>query len=151
MRLSGFSPGAASDTMSDIASNLQFISQYLEKLSVKNIHDNNIFNSTFEKSALKIYNNRKYRAKIFGNENIFGEPAWDILLDLFVAQERKKRISVSSACIGANVPITTAHRWLNLLEAEGFLIREYDDQDARRCYIKISAKTCAMMRSYLSM
>lgn len=151
MLLSERRSAKVSDRMSDIASSLQSISQYLENLSVKHIHEDAIFDSSFEKRALKIYNNRKYRAKIFDNESIFGEPAWDILLDLFVAEERNKKISVSSACIGANVPITTAHRWLNLLEAEGFLIREYDDQDARRCYIKISAKTCAMMRSYLSM
>lgn len=42
--------------------------------------------------------------------NLFADPAWDILLDLTAARIEQKRVSVSSLCIAAAVPSTTALR-----------------------------------------
>ena len=41
------------------------------------------------------------------NDELFGEPAWDILLDLYIANVENKPVSVSSACIGSAAPPTT--------------------------------------------
>ena len=40
--------------------------------------------------ARKIYEDRRSRPSIFGNEELFGEPAWDILLDLYIAHVEGK-------------------------------------------------------------
>ena len=36
--------------------------------------------------ARAIYRGRRLRAQILGDDGLFGEPAWDLLLDLFIAE-----------------------------------------------------------------
>lgn len=100
--------------------------------------------------AERTYRNRRRRAEIFADDTLFGEPAWDILLDLFVAAEKGKRVAVSSACIGAGVPNTTALRWLNVLETRGLVEREDDNRDARRSFVRLTTRGHTLMREYFS-
>ena len=46
---------------------------------------------------------------------LFEDPAWDILLDLYAAKVEGGIIYVSSACIAASVPPTTALRMISRL------------------------------------
>lgn len=89
--------------------------------------------------ARKIYALRRKRAAIFGCADIFGEPAWDILLDLYIAEAEGKDVSVSSACIGSAAPPTTGLRWLGVLADEGLVVRENDPGDHRRVLVKLTA------------
>lgn len=100
--------------------------------------------------ARQTYVDRRRRTKIFGTEDLFGEPAWDILLDLFIAAKERRRVSVTSACIGSAVPSTTALRWITILEKQALLIREADPGDARRVYVKLSARGYAGMLEYFA-
>jgi hypothetical protein len=100
--------------------------------------------------ARQSYDDRRRRTKIFGSADLFGEPAWDILLDLFVAAKERRRVSVTSACIGSAVPSTTALRWITILEKQDFLVREADPGDARRVYVKLSAHGYAAMLEYFA-
>lgn len=100
--------------------------------------------------ALKAYRDRRRRAEVFGDDTLFGEPAWDILLDLFAAGERGKRVAVTSACIGSGVPSTTALRWLNVLEARGLVEREEDLSDARRSFVRLTGKAKVLMAEYFA-
>jgi DNA-binding MarR family transcriptional regulator len=88
--------------------------------------------------ARAIYAMRRKRGRALGDEGLFGEPAWDILLDLYIAESEGTRLPVTSACIGAAVPTTTALRWLNILETRGLIARKEDPCDARRTYVRIS-------------
>ena len=93
---------------------------------------------------------RRAREKIFGNE-LFADPAWDILLVSFVAQLRHEKISISGLCALAAVPATTALRWIVKLEQDGLLTREDDLMDHRRAWIRITAAgTAAMLRFFSS-
>lgn len=94
------------------------------------------------------YRRRRNRTLFFEDESLFGEPAWDILLDLFIAGLQRKRLPVTSACIGAAVPTTTALRWLALLEERGQVIREPDPTDARRAHVRLSPEAWAKMEQY---
>jgi len=94
--------------------------------------------------ARRTYRNRRSRNALFADEALFGEPAWDLLLDLFIAAKERKRVPVTSACIGAAVPTTTALRWLAVLEERGLVLREADPCDARRSAIS-SAPLWAML------
>jgi len=76
--------------------------------------------------ARRTYRNRRSRNALFADEALFGEPAWDLLLDLFIAAKERKRVPVTSACIGAAVPTTTALRWLAVLEERGLVLRVAD-------------------------
>jgi hypothetical protein len=100
--------------------------------------------------ARQSYDDRRRRSKIFRIEALFGEPAWDILLDLFIAAKERRRVSVTSACIGSAVPSTTALRWIAILEKHDFLLREADPGDARRVYVKLSARGYAAMLEYFA-
>ncbi|MCD2323374.1 winged helix DNA-binding protein [Sphingomonas sp. IC-56] len=90
---------------------------------------------------------RRMRAQFFGPE-LFADPAWDMLLDLFAAGIERRRVSVSSLCIAAAVPPTTALRWIGTLNEAGLFERQADPSDRRRAYIGLSAKAVEGMKSY---
>lgn len=81
--------------------------------------------------------------------DLFADPAWDMLLDLMAARLGGERVSVSSLCIAAAVPPTTALRWIRLLTDRGILIREADPADGRRIFIGLSDDAAeAILRWY---
>jgi hypothetical protein len=81
---------------------------------------------------------RRNRERLLGPE-LFADPAWDMLLDLYAAHLRATRPSVSSLCIAATVPATTALRWLNILEKKALVVREPDSDDGRRYLLSLSS------------
>jgi DNA-binding MarR family transcriptional regulator len=90
---------------------------------------------------------RRLRDQYFESE-LFADPAWDMLLDLYAARLEKQRVAVSSLCIAAAVPATTALRWIKTLTDLGLLVRAADPQDGRRVYIELSANAAARMESF---
>ena len=98
--------------------------------------------------ARRFYAERRRRAKLFP-DNLFGEPAWDILLDLFAAQAENKDISVTSACIAAQVPTTTGLRHIQNLEAAQLIERHSDPRDHRRVFVRLRPEAFERMRQYL--
>ncbi|WP_181443433.1 MarR family winged helix-turn-helix transcriptional regulator [Porphyrobacter sp. YT40] len=98
--------------------------------------------------ARKAYALRRKRGAIFGNPDLFGEPAWDILLDLFIARAEGKSVSVSSACIGSAAPATTGLRWLGVLADEGLILREPDPEDNRRVMVRLTTAGCTAMERF---
>lgn len=98
--------------------------------------------------ARKAYALRRKRAALFGNPDLFGEPAWDILLDLFIAHGEGKSVSVSSACIGSASPPTTGLRWLGVLADEGLVVRENDPEDNRRVMVRLTRGGLAAMERF---
>lgn len=73
--------------------------------------------------------------------DLFADPAWDMLLDLAASRLEGIRVSVSSLCIAANVPTTTALRWIKLLVDRGLVRRTTDPADARRSFIDLTPET----------
>jgi hypothetical protein len=98
--------------------------------------------------ARQAYALRRKRAAIFGNPELFGEPAWDILLDLYIAHAEAKPVSVSSACIGSAAPPTTGLRWLGVLADEGLVVRENDPEDHRRVLVRLTRKGITAMERF---
>ncbi|MGV3511249.1 MAG: hypothetical protein ACO1OX_04505 [Novosphingobium sp.] len=64
-------------------------------------------------------------------QDLFGEPAWDILLELFIMRMQGQSARVKTACIASGVPATTALRWINLLERKGLVSSYADTVDHR--------------------
>ena len=100
--------------------------------------------------AREAYHIRRRRTDIFGNAELFGEPAWDILLDLYIAYVENKPVSVSSACIGSAAPPTTGLRWLGILSENGFVLREHDPQDQRRVLVRLTERGLTAMDDYFA-
>lgn len=94
--------------------------------------------------AREVYLGRRRRERFLAAD-LFGEPTWDILLDLFIAAGEGRRVPTTSACIGANVPPTTALRWLRILESRGLVEREDDGRDGRRTFVCLTPRGAAAM------
>lgn len=80
----------------------------------------------------------------------FADPEWDILLDLYAEGACGRAVSLSSLCIAAAVPNTTAARAVNAMVAEGILTKSRDPDDARRVIVDLSEATREKMRSWLT-
>lgn len=63
---------------------------------------------------------------------IFGEPAWEMLLDLLVSADEGRSVPLNSACIASGAPTTTAMRWVGLLQSAGLVEQRPDPSDRRR-------------------
>jgi hypothetical protein len=96
-----------------------------------------------------VHKARRVRAQYFAEE-LFADPAWDMFLDLFEARLTGRQVSVSSLCIAAAVPATTALRWIKGLTDQGLFVRIADPQDGRRVFIALSDDTAARLHDYLS-
>lgn len=96
----------------------------------------------------EILKSRRRRDSVFGAE-LFGEPAWDIMLSLFLAEKQQIRVSVSDACRASASPQTTGLRWIKLLEVEGWLERKCDVLDGRRMWLTLTYRARSVMRDYL--
>lgn len=94
------------------------------------------------------YRARGSRNELF-DEELFGEPAWDMLLDLFVQTVEGRKTSVTSLCIASRVPSTTALRYINELEKRGMIVREKSQFDQRTSYLRLSNETFLKLGTYL--
>jgi DNA-binding MarR family transcriptional regulator len=86
--------------------------------------------------ARALQRERRQRDTVFALP-LFREPAWDILLDLFTSASEGKRVTISSACVAAAVPPTTALRHLGKLEALGLITRRRE-KNLRIVYLELS-------------
>lgn len=96
-----------------------------------------------------ILRSRRRRDTMFGDD-LFGEPAWDLLLELYAADIRQYKMSISAACSASAVPQSTALRWIAKLENDGWVKRESDPLDGRRYWLFLTPKGVSTMRSYLA-
>jgi hypothetical protein len=78
-----------------------------------------------------------------------GEPGWDMLLDLYLGELVGRKTSVTSACIASRVPPTTALRHVNTLCDAGRIERDRDENDARRCWLRLAPQVRDEIDQYL--
>jgi hypothetical protein len=71
-------------------------------------------------------------------DSLFADPAWEILLDLFIQHFEGRSVMVTDACFAAKVPPTTALRWLDRLHRSGLIERHVDAHDARRVQVSLT-------------
>lgn len=89
------------------------------------------------KAVRRILRQRRMREQYFPAD-LFADPAWDMLLDLYAARLERQPVSVSSLCIAAAVPATTALRWIKTMTDAGLFLREDDPHDGRRIFIALA-------------
>src|SRR5207302_5747421 len=92
---------------------------------------------------------RRLRSRYFPEE-LFADPAWDMLLDLLQAEISHLRTPVSSLCIAAAVPATTALRWLKTLDQQGLFVRRADPHAGRREFVELAPETSRELRRYFA-
>lgn len=90
---------------------------------------------------------RRLRSRFFDPE-LFADPAWDMLLDLLQAEIAQHRVPVSSLCIAAAVPATTALRWIKAMTDAGLFERRADPHDGRRIFVELAPAASDALRRY---
>ena len=90
---------------------------------------------------------RRLRARYF-DEELFADPAWDMLLDLLQAEIAQHRVPVSSLCIAASVPATTALRWIKSMTDADLFKRRADPHNGRRVFVELAPKASEALRRY---
>ena len=92
---------------------------------------------------------RRLRERLLPAE-LFADPAWDMLLDLYASEFERQRVSISSACIAAAVPATTALRWLARLEELALIERQDDPHDSRRSFVRLTTNARECIEQWIS-
>jgi DNA-binding MarR family transcriptional regulator len=84
------------------------------------------------------------------DRNLFGEPAWDILLALYVIDGEQRRLNTGQVAALASQPLTTVLRWLDYLAGQDLIRRQASPFDHRVVHIELSDKGRAAMDEYLT-
>jgi len=92
---------------------------------------------------------RRTREIMLGTD-LFADPAWDMLLESYAADLTDTSLSVTSLCLGAAVPATTALRWLQKLEQQGWVGRRSDPLDGRRIWVEMTTQGSSRMSKYFN-
>lgn len=93
--------------------------------------------------------NRALRSSFF-DPDLLCDPAWDMLLDLFLQQSEQRRVCVSSLCIASCAPPSTALRWIGVLENADLVERSRDPADGRRVFVRLTSVGYAKIAGYLA-
>ncbi|KMS51127.1 histidine kinase [Novosphingobium barchaimii LL02] len=93
---------------------------------------------------------RETKRRAIGGGELFGDPAWAMMLDLLLAKIEKRQVSVSSACIASGAPMSTALRLVRRLVDEEVLCRLPDEHDRRRHFLAINPKCEKPLVDYLT-
>nr|NUR38391.1 hypothetical protein [Sphingomonas sp.] len=90
---------------------------------------------------------RRARAEVFGGD-LFADPAWDILLQLYAASLGGRALRLSD--LAAATPRSTVARWIALLEERALIACELDGFNAGELRIELApvgeAKMSALFR-----
>ena len=101
------------------------------------------------KKAADLIEITRRRSRLVSAANLFADPAWFILLDLFVRQHAGLQTSVSSACHASFSPVTTALRHIAILTDRNIIQRQYDSTDQRRVFLELTEETTAEIQRVL--
>jgi DNA-binding MarR family transcriptional regulator len=101
-----------------------------------------------EQRARRLLENRRKRIAIFGAQ-MFAEPAWDMLLLLFLSG-RGRRQTQSSLCELSGASRSTAMRWIEFLAGRGLVRREDHPTDKRHNFVSLTEKGRHLLDLYLS-
>lgn len=84
------------------------------------------------------------------DQSLFSDPAWDMLLELTEADLKRQEVPVSALCMAANVPPTTALRWIRTMCERGIFRRRPDARDGRRVFLELEPDSRAAMHAYFA-
>ena len=99
--------------------------------------------------ARAILEDRRRRGRIF-NAGMFGEPAWELLLNLYVMDKDGPRLTIGRLIDSAKCAQTTALRWLQYLQDQGLIVRQEHPGDARTAFVSLTNKARDALDLYLS-
>lgn len=87
---------------------------------------------------------RRARAVVFG-DNLFSDPAWDILLELYAAQLGARVMSLSDLAKATDTPLSTTERWIAALAERGLVKSTTDPKDSADVKIQLTPDAALKM------
>ncbi len=138
-----------SDEMGRIAATLARLSTGPGSPAVKPVEGKGEMTDVDIEAVRAVIRARRLRSRYF-SEELFADPAWDMLLDLLQAEIAQLRVPVSSLCIAASVPATTALRWIKTMTEQGLFVRRADPHDGRRVFVELAPAASNAMRRYFA-
>ena len=81
--------------------------------------------------------------------SLFGEPGWDILLSLFIAEGEGYRLKVTSLAFESGVSGSTVLRWIDRLLELGLIQRRPNPLDSRSTFIELHPTAIVRMTALL--
>jgi DNA-binding MarR family transcriptional regulator len=99
--------------------------------------------------AERLYAERRHRDALFPAD-LFGEPAWDLLLKLFAAREQGQNMILSQAYRAARVSDTTGRRLLDQLEKEGMITRRRTPRSRKTRLVELTDDAVERLIDYLA-
>jgi DNA repair protein RadC len=91
---------------------------------------------------------RNRRRELIGQLSLLANPAWDMLIDLFLHAECGKQVSISALCFGSCLPMSTALRHVRKLCDSGLVTRQIDPLDGRRSLVALSNHAFDRLNEY---
>ncbi len=155
MAVSKRHPGTPGAGEEDIYRVVRELTQRVAELEAKAVDDGlgapalELSDDKLATLASSIYRTRQQRRKYF-DPALFAEPAWDMLLDLFINRVRGARVSTTSLCLAAGVPQATGVRWIGVLAGQTLIRRYRAPDDARLMLVDITPQGYQLMRRCLS-
>lgn len=93
---------------------------------------------------------RILRRQLMGSPDLFGEPAWDMLIDLFIHECEGRSISASSLCTTTALSVSSAGRVLHKLCDAEIAYRTGDPNDGRRQFVRLAPDIFHIVRAYFA-
>ncbi len=108
-----------------------------------------LFPELTEGAIRRVQAARRARIKFFPAE-LFSDPAWDLLLELYACELGEQRVAVTELSAITGVAGTTSLRWICRLEADGLVIRTDDPLDRRKQRVKLTTQGVSKMQRYFA-
>ena len=99
--------------------------------------------------AERLYAERRRRDAHFPPD-LFGEPAWDLLLAMFTARERGQAMILCRAYKAAGVTDTTGRRLLDRMESEGLITRRRAPRSRKMRIVELTDRSVALLVDFLA-
>lgn len=80
---------------------------------------------------------------------LVSDPAWEMLLVLFIARAERRDLPISHVAKEAGVAFTSAYRWLDKLEGAGLIERRAPASDRRVVLVHLTDEGCRQLERLL--
>ena len=148
IRLKGAAANGARPVSIELgATEVAALKRVLEIFRARVLEPGAVDESDARKVAAQImFETRQARSRLFP-ASMFSDPAWDMLIALYIADQAPAAADLARS-ISASV--TTAMRWIEILEAHKFIVREQSPTDRRAHTIRLSEQARNNLDSLLS-
>ena len=108
------------------------------------------YSSAIKFAQVQAAKRERARRQLYLPSDLFAEPAWDILLELYAFELVSRLVSESELAERIDAPGTTTARWMKLLEAEDLIARRVDPDHFREVRISLTPKGLTALGGYFS-